>query len=120
MSFDPSLFVPPSPFHFLVIIHYVTLAFIIYMVISPHEGGILFMILMAVTALLVAVSIYSPTFVSQRFLLFGVRTLAIVIPLLMAGTAQNKDVRQTSLIVSGLSAPGVAIMLMLPFLDFYP
>lgn len=117
-SIGTSTFVPPHPFHFLTIIRYLSILFILFIYISPREsGGLVFMLLLGVTALLMVADIYGAAVIQRRFTVFIIRVMAVVIPIILAGTGTEKTTRQTALFVAIMGMPSVGITLFAPFLD---
>ena len=117
-SIGVSTFVPPHPFYFLTIIRYLSILFILFIYISPREsGGLIFMLLLGVTALLMVADIYGAAVIQRRFTVFIIRVMAVVIPIILAGTGTEKTTRQTALFVAIMGMPSVGITLFAPFLD---
>ena len=118
ISLSPEAFIPPYPLHFLTIIRYATLLFIIFIAISPREGGgTTFLLMLGGTALLIVADVYSGDVIASRFAIFMIRVLAVVIPVLMSGSASDKSTRQIAGLVALLGMPGIVIMLVVPTLD---
>jgi len=111
-------FVPPHPFHFLTIIRYVSILFVLFIYVSPREsGGLVFMLMLGATALLMVADIYGAEVIERRFTIFLIRVMAVVIPIILAGTGTEKTTRQTAILVALMGMPSVGITLFMPFLD---
>ena len=118
IGFAPGTFIPPYPLHFLTIIRYITLLFIIFIVISPREGGgTTFLLLLGVAALLNVADIYGSAVIERRFTIFLIRMMAIVVPILLAGIGTDKSTRQIAIVVATLGVPSATILLFAPFID---
>lgn len=112
------LLVPPNPLHFLTIIHYLALLFILVVVISPAEtGGTVFLILLGVTGLLIVADIYGAEVIRVGITLLLIRVGAVAIPIILAGTAEQPSSRQVMGFVALLGLPSVATFLFLCGLD---
>ena len=116
-AFDASTILPTFPLHFLKIIRYVSLLIVIYLVITPNEGGTIFLLLMGFSALLIVADVYGSQIFDVRFAVFAVRVLAVVVPVLMAGSGPDPNTRQTAGLIAGLGLPSIAIMLFFPDVD---
>lgn len=118
ISTIPQLLVPPHPFHVLLILRYISLVLILVLVISPREGGgTVFLVLMAVVALIIVADIYAASIIERRFVLFMMRVLAVAVPMLLSGTGTDRASRQVMVMVALLGVPGVLVLLFVPGFD---
>ena len=89
-SISPDILLPPHPLHFLTIIRYVSLLFILFMVISPREGGgTVFLIMLGAAALLIVADVYGADVIQRRFTVFLIRVFAVVIPMIRPCTSTS-------------------------------
>ena len=118
VSITPELLAPPYPFHVLTIFRYISLALILVLVLSPREGGgTVFLILMAVAAMLIVADVYASTIIERRFYLFMIRVLAVAFPMMLAGTGTDKASRQLMVVIALLGIPSILILLFVPWFD---
>jgi hypothetical protein len=118
VDINPAVFVPPCTFYFMTILRYVSLFFVLVVVIRPTEGGgTPFLIMLGILALLIVGDVYGSEAIPNLFVIFLMRVMAVVIPAIMTGTGTDKTTRQFMGVVAFLGAPSIAIMLFTPFLD---
>ena len=114
---SPDMFIPPYPLHFLTIIRYVSLLLLIAIALSPNEGGTTFLIMTGLSAVLIVADVYSGAFIPNRFVVFLIRVLAVVVPILMAGTGPDKNTRGLAGMTGALGIPAIIVMLAVPWID---
>ena len=105
-NFPVQELIPVYPFHWTTILHYLLLiGAIVMLTISGDQASILFTIVLAIFALLVAADLYSQLLGIDRLFIFLIRIIFFGLPIVIAGMADVEEVRQVGALLAVLSLP---------------
>ena len=105
-NFPVEELIPLYPFHWTSILHYLLLLGAIGMLtISGDKASILFTVVLAVFALLVAADLYSQLLAIDRLFIFLIRIAFFALPIVFAGMAEIEEVRQLGVFMAALALP---------------
>jgi hypothetical protein len=100
-NLDYRLLIPFAPWHWTTILHYLVLLGALAMLFfSGEEAGLLFILAVALLALLTGLDLYIGYVHVTRVIVFFIRTGIFVLPIVNAGTAKREEIR----VVGGLTA----------------
>lgn len=98
--------VPLYPLHWTTILHYLLLiGAILLLTISGDQATILFTVVLAIFALLVAADLYSQLLEIDRLFIFLMRIVFFALPIIVGGMADVEEVRQLGFLLAALALP---------------
>jgi len=105
-NFPVQELIPLYPFHWTSILHYLLLlGAILMLTISGDQASIVFTIVLAIFALLVAADLYSTLLHIDRLFIFLIRIVFFGLPIIVAGMADVEEVRQVAILLAALALP---------------
>jgi hypothetical protein len=98
--------IPLYPLHWTTILHYLLLIGAIFLLtISGDQATILFTVVLAIFALLVAADLYSQLLEIDRLFIFLMRIVFFALPIIVGGMADVEEVRQLGFLLAVLALP---------------
>ena len=98
--------IPLYPLHWTTILHYLLLiGAILLLTISGDQATILFTVVLAIFALLVAADLYSQLLEIDRLFIFLMRIVFFALPIIVGGMADVEEVRQLGFLLAALALP---------------
>lgn len=111
---DYTRLIPYAALHWTTILHYlVLLGALVMLFFSGEEAGMIFILAVALLALLTGLDLYIGFVNPIRVIVFFIRTGIFVLPVVTAGTAKREEIR----VIGGLTAFVAMPLLALTFLS---